>query len=59
MSLEIQDEMGDDEPSKLTESLAEDLAAQRQEGLEAEEIILLTEYIPWNEKSVEIVDEEN
>ena len=59
MSLEIQDEMGDDEPSELTESLAEDLAAQRQEGLEAEEIILLTEYIPWNEKSVEIVDEEN
>ena len=53
MSLEIQDEMGDDEPSELTESLAEDLAAQRQEGLEAEEIILLTEYIPWNERAGE------
>ena len=57
MPLEIQDEMGDDEPSELTGS--EDLAVQRQEGLEAEEIILLTEYIPWNKKSVEIVDEEN
>ena len=59
MPLEIQDEMGDDEPSELTESLAEDLAAQRQEGLGAEEITLLTEYIPWNKQSVEIVDEEN
>ena len=57
--IEIQDEMGDDEPSELTESLAEDLAVQRQEGLKSEEIILLTEYIPWNKKSVEIVDEEN